>query len=104
MKNRLSQNWGLKIGSFLFAAILWLVVTNVNDPVGTYKVYNVPVKIQNADLITNNGQVYEVLDETDVIDTGTITAKRSIIDSLDESNVVAVADMNDLTSLNTNSI
>lgn len=104
MKNRLSRNWGLKIGSFLFAAILWLIVTNVNDPVGTYKVYNVPVKIQNADLITNSGQVYEVLDETDVIDTVTITAKRSIIDSLDESNVVAVADMNDLTSLNTISI
>lgn len=104
MKNRLSRNWGLKIGSFLFAAILWLIVTNVNDPVGTYKVYNVPVKIQNADLITNSGQVYEVLDETDVIDTVTITAKRSVIDSLNESNVVAVADMNDLTSLNTISI
>ncbi|MDD6811974.1 MAG: CdaR family protein [Lachnospiraceae bacterium] len=104
MKNRLSRNWGLKIGSFLFAAILWLIVTNVNDPVGTFKVYNVPVKIQNADLITNNGQVYEVLDNTDVIDTVTISAKRSIIDSLDESNVVAVADMNDLTSLNTISI
>lgn len=104
MKNRLSRNWGLKIGSFLFAAILWLIVTNVNDPVGTFKVYNVPVKIQNADLITNNGQVYEVLDNTDVIDTVTISAKRSIIDSLNESNVVAVADMNDLTSLNTISI
>ncbi|MBQ6806077.1 MAG: hypothetical protein IJO97_01435 [Lachnospiraceae bacterium] len=104
MKNRLSRNWGLKIGSFLFAAILWLIVTNVNDPVGTFKVYNVPVKIQNADLITSNGQVYEVLEDTDVIDTVTISAKRSIIDSLDESNVVAVADMNDLTSLNTISI
>lgn len=104
MKNRLSRNWGLKIGSFLFAAILWLIVTNINDPVGTYKVYNVPVKIQNADLITNNGQVYEILDETDVIDTVTITAKRSVIDSLNENNVVAVADMNDLTSLNTISI
>lgn len=104
MKNRLSRNWGLKIGSFLFAAILWLIVTNINDPVGTYKVYNVPVKIQNADLITNNGQVYEILDETDVIDTVTITAKRSVIDSLNENNIVAVADMNDLTSLNTISI
>lgn len=104
MKNRLSRNWGLKIGSFLFAAILWLIVTNINDPVGTYKVYNVPVKIQNADLITSSGRVYEILDETDVIDTVTITAKRSVIDSLNESNVVAVADMNDLTSLNTISI
>lgn len=101
MKNKLTRNWGLKLGSFLFAAILWLIVTNINDPVGTFRVYNVPVKIQNADLITNNGQIYEVLDNTDVIDVVTISAKRSIIDLLDESNIVAVADMNDLTSRNT---
>lgn len=101
MKNRLMRNWGLKLASFLVAVILWVIVTNINDPVGTFRAYNVPVKIQNADLITNNGQVYEILDGTDVIDTVTITAKRSIIDSLNESNIVAVADMNDLTRLNT---
>lgn len=104
MKNRLMRNWGLKLASFLVAVILWLIVTNINDPVGTFRVYNVPVKIQNADLITDNGQVYEILDNTDVIDMVTISAKRSIIDSLNESNVVAVADMNDLTRLNTISI
>ena len=101
MKNSLMRNWGLKLASFLVAVILWVIVTNINDPVGTLRAYNVPVKIQNADLITNNGQVYEILDGTDVIDTVTITAKRSIIDSLNESNIVAVADMNDLTRLNT---
>ncbi|MDE5597090.1 MAG: hypothetical protein K2J04_04600 [Lachnospiraceae bacterium] len=101
MKNSLMRNWGLKLASFLVAVILWIIVTNINDPVGTFRAYNVPVKIQNADLITNNGQVYEILDGTDVIDTVTITAKRSIIDSLNESNIVAVADMNDLTRLNT---
>ena len=101
MKNSLMRNWGLKLASFLVAVILWVIVTNINDPVGTFRAYNVPVKIQNADLITNNGQVYEILDGTDVIDTVTITAKRSIIDSLNESNIVAVADMNDLTRLNT---
>lgn len=101
MKNRLMRNWGLKLSSFLVAVILWIIVTNINDPVGTFRAYNVPVKIQNADLITDNGQVYEVLDGTDVIDTVTISAKRSIIDSLNESNIVAIADMNDLTMLNT---
>ena len=101
MKNRLTRNWGLKLGSFLFAAVLWLIVTNINDPIGTIRVYNVPVTIQNADLITGSGQVYEVLDHTDMLDVVTISAKRSIIDSLDVSNVIAVADVNDLTSLNT---
>lgn len=95
------RNWGLKLCSFLIAAVLWLIVTNINDPVGTFRVYNVPVTIQNTDLITNSGQVYEVLDHTDVIDVVTISAKRSIIDSLDESNIIAVADVNELTNLNT---
>lgn len=101
MRNKLLRNWGLKLCSFLIAAVLWLIVTNINDPVGTFRVYNVPVVIQNAELITNSGQVYEVLDHTDVIDVVTISAKRSIIDSLDESNIIAVADMSELTNLNT---
>lgn len=104
MKNKLIKNWGLKLGSFLFAVALWIIVTNINDPVIPYKVSDVPVTIRNANLITDKGQIYEVLDGTDVIDVVTITAPRSIIDSLDKSNVVAVADMNDLTSLNTISI
>lgn len=104
MKNRLTKNWGLKLGSFLFAVALWIIVTNINDPVVPYKVSDVPVTIRNANLITDKGQIYEVLDGTDVIDVVTITAPRSIIDSLDKSNVVAVADMNDLTSLDTISI
>ncbi|MCM1144249.1 MAG: CdaR family protein [Blautia sp.] len=101
MKNKWSQNWGLKLGSFLFAAALWLIVTNINDPVTTLRIHNVPVELQNEQLITDSGQVYEYLDDTDVIDVVTIRAKGSIINSLGDSNVIAVADVNDLTSLNT---
>lgn len=101
MRNKLTRNWGLKLGSFLFAILIWLVVTNINDPLDTLRVSNVKVDIQNADLITSSGQVYEVLDNTDLIGMVTVSAKRSLIDSLDGKNIVAVADMNDLTSLNT---
>lgn len=101
MKNKLTQNLGLKIASFLCAALLWLVVTNINDPVASLRVTDVPVTIKNAELITDRGQVYEVLDDTDTIDVVTISAPRSIIDALDKSNVVAVADVNDLTSVDT---
>ena len=101
MKNKLTRNWGLKIASFLSAAVLWLVVTNINDPLTTFRVTDVPVTIRNANLITERGQVYEVLDGTDMIDVVTVSAPRSIIDSLDKSNIVAVADINDLTSVDT---
>lgn len=101
MKNKLTRNWGLKIASFLSAALLWLVVTNINDPIMTYRVTDVPISIKNANLITERGQVYEVLDGTDTLDVVTVSAPRSIIDSLDKSNIVAVADINDLTSVDT---
>ncbi len=104
MKNKLTGNLVLKIGSVLFAAILWLLVTNINDPATSSKFSNIPVVIQNADAITSQGKVYEILDETDVIDSVTVVAPRSIIDTISKENVVAVADMNDLTSLNTISI
>ena len=101
MKNKITKNWGLKLVSFLFAVMVWIIVTNINDPVVSLRVSDVPVTIRNGDLITERGQVYDVLDNTDVIDTVTIYAPRSIIDTLDKSNVVAVADMADLTSLDT---
>lgn len=101
MKNKLTANLGLKIASFLCAAVLWLVVTNINDPIATYRVTDVPVTIKNANLITDRGQVYEVLDGTDTVDIVTVSAPRSVIDSLDKSNIVAEADVNDLTSVDT---
>ena len=101
MWRKLTHNWGLKLGSVIFAIMLWIIVTNINDPVLTYKVYNVPVTITNTDAITSKGEVYQVLDGTDKIDVVTITATRSIIDSLDDSNVIATADMNNLTMQNT---
>ena len=104
MKHRITKNWGLKLVSFLFAVMLWIIVTNINDPSSPLKVNNIPVIIKNENLITDRGQVFEVLDGTDMIDSVTIWAPRSIIDTLQASNVVAEADMNDLTSLNTISI
>lgn len=101
MKNKLTRNWGLKLVSFIFAAMLWVIVTNINDPVNSKPFADVPVTLRNTELITGRGQVYEVLDDTDVIDTVTIRAQRSILDSLSESNVVAIADINDLTSTDT---
>jgi len=97
MKHKLTNNWGLKLGSLIFAFFLWIIVTNMNDPVIQYKVYNVPVRFINTGVVTDEGKTYEVLDNSDIIDTVTITAARSVIDSLDDDDVVAVADFNDLT-------
>lgn len=104
MKHKITKNWGLKLVSFIFAVMLWFIITNINDPISPLEVSGIPVTIKNGELITDKGQIYEVLDGTDKIDKVVIRAPRSIIDTLNSSNVIAEADMNDLTSLNTISI
>ncbi len=102
MGKKLTNNLGLKIGSVLFAAILWVLVTNINDPFTPIDFTDVPVKIKNAELITSQGKMYEVLEGSDVIDSVTIMVPRSLMSSMQgKDNIEAIADMNNLTNLNT---
>ena len=101
---KLLANWGLKIASLLFAIIVWFLVTNINDPITSVRYTNIPVTIKNGNLITEKGQVYTVLDGSDTIDSVTVYAPRTVIDSLTQSNIVATADIQQLSSLNTISI
>lgn len=101
MKKKLTDNLGLKIGSVLFAALLWLLVTNINNPATTHRVNNVRVTIINGDVLTAQGKMYEVLDNSDVIDYVTITGPRTVMDNIGSNDLVAIADMNKLTEDNT---
>ena len=93
MKKRLTNNWGLKLFSIIFAILLWLVVVNVDNPVKTNTFDNIPVKLQNTNLVTDEGLVYEVLDSTDTV-TVSVSAPRSYLELLSKDDIVAVADFN----------
>ena len=101
MKHKLFDDWGLKLISLVFAILIWFIVTNFNDPIVQYKVNNVKVTFRNTNIITDQGQTYEVLNGSNVVETVTLTGHRSVIDSLNAENVMAVADFNDLTMQNT---
>lgn len=101
---RLTANWGLKLASLIFAIVVWFLVTNINDPVTSVRYTNIPVTLKNTNLITDQGQVYTILDGSDTISSVTIYAPRSIIDSLSQNNVIATADLQELSSLNTVSV
>ncbi len=101
---RLTANWGLKLASLIFAIIVWFLVTNINDPLTSVRYTNVPVTLKNTNLITDQGQVYTILDNSDTISSVTLYAPRSIIDSISQNNLVATADIQELSSLNTVSI
>lgn len=100
MKKKLTANLGLKILAVLFSVIIWFIVVNINDPVDKTVFRNVPVEILNADAVTSQGKVYEILDETDVIDV-TVWAKRSILDTLGKENIIATADMQEINFMDT---
>jgi YbbR domain-containing protein len=101
---KLTANWGLKLASLIFAIVIWFLVTNINDPLTSVRYTNVPVTLKNTNLITDQGQVYTILDNSDTISSVTLYAPRSVIDSLSQNNLVVTADIQDLSSLNTVSI
>ena len=48
MIKKLLNNWGLKLGSIVMAAILWILVTNINDPLNTIRFSNIPVNLMRG--------------------------------------------------------
>ncbi len=101
MGKKLLNNWFLKLLSLVAAFLLWLVVMNIDDPEEKWTVYNIPVKLINTDVVTDEDMVYEVLEKTDVVRSVTITAPKSVKDELSSSDIIAEADFSNLTVTNT---
>lgn len=92
---RLKENLGLKILALVISFVLWIVVVNITDPFGTITYKDVPVKFVNNNLSTN-GKTLEILNNTEVIESVTVKAPRSVIRELGNSNdnIEAIADFN----------
>ncbi len=101
MGKKLTNNWSLKLIAILFALILWFAVINIDDPVVSETFRNVPVQIVNTEVLTDAGMTYEILDNSAVVETITIYGPRTLVESLNESDIVAKADINDITVANT---
>ena len=65
-KYKFTDNLGLKIIAVIFAAFLWLIVVNLDNPVSTQTFSEVPVTIINEDIILSAGDTYQVLGEEKV--------------------------------------
>lgn len=87
----LSNNLGFKILALFFSFTLWLMVYNLEDPTKT-KTMIINVGIEHREAIENMGKYYEVIDGTNKV-SFSVTAARSVLDKLDESDFVATANM-----------
>ncbi len=99
-RKALTHNLGLKILAVLFSVMLWIVATNINDPVQRRTYYRVPVTMTNTSAVTGSGKTYRVLDDTDEV-TITVRATETMLDSIDREDLVAVADFSQMTEDNT---
>ena len=88
----LTKNLGFKILAVVFAFILWLVVYNTDDPTITVS-YTTNVTVENASAVTDMNKCYEVLNGTNTVSFA-VTAKRSVLNKLEDTDFTAVADMN----------
>ena len=88
----LNPNFRLMGVSLLLAVTLWYMINYFSDPAIRMTVNNVSVQLLHEEVIENRGDVYTVLDSTDVIPVVTVQAKRSVIDKLESKNIIATAD------------
>ncbi len=92
----ITNNFGLKLLSLGPSFVLWVLVAQISNPVGTVSFSNVQVTLRNTELLDSQGKVYQILDQTDVVKV-TVRAPESIISTLSASDISAVADFAELT-------
>ncbi|MBQ7944643.1 MAG: hypothetical protein IJ326_11355 [Lachnospiraceae bacterium] len=100
-KRMLLDNWVLKLASLTVAFILWYVVIIEEDPVEDKTFYGIKVNLINTEKLVELGRVYEVLDGTDTLRSVTVEAPGSVLDKLSEGDIIAQADLNNISGMNT---
>lgn len=99
MKKKILRNWGLKLISLVIAFMLWYLAVSTDDPKETQTYSNIPVVLRNAELLEQENKVYEI--QGSILTRVSVRAPRSVIEQLRASDIVAEADMNMLTDINT---
>lgn len=105
MKNKitmkLTRNFGLKMIALLVAFLIWLLVTNTNNPRKTRLFANVPITVVNQDSIADIGKVVELEGSGTV--TLKVEEKRTVLDRLAKngSDFYVEADMENINEMNT---
>ncbi len=98
MKEKLTKNLGYKLLSLPLAALLWVIIINVDDPITPKTFNNINVDILNESYITSSGQVYDIEEGTTV--NVTIKARRRILTGIKPSDIVATIDLANITKYN----
>ena len=95
MKEKLLNNLSLKILSAVCAIIIWIVIVNVYDPSTSVTVSGVEVQLVNTESLTEKEYAYEVVDGSKI--SVYISGPRSIVTDIKAKDIVATADLSNVT-------
>ncbi|MBE5924369.1 MAG: hypothetical protein E7271_07875 [Lachnospiraceae bacterium] len=98
MKNKIFENIGLKFLALIIAAVIWIVVANIDDYKTTRQISGVEIEFINGEAITDNNMVYEVPEGTtvDII----VKGRRKVVEGLSSMDFHAVADLSKMSMTN----
>ena len=99
MMKKLKNNFALKLLAIVFAAGLWLLVVNFDNPIESKSFRNIVVEVRNEEVVKNQGMTYQILSGNVV--TVTVRAKRGVLEKIKATDIVAYADMNEIDLRNT---
>ena len=98
LKNYIFSNWALKLSSLILAILVWCMIMNKSDPYVTRTINNVPVSKINEDAVTDENMIYDVT-SGDTISV-TLYGPRSSINEIGLDNIIAYADLKELSITN----
>ncbi len=99
MKHRLTRNLGWKILSLAAGFLIWILVVNVDNPTKSKLFRDVNIQIVNEDSVTEIDKAFDIVSDDTV--TLKVTERRRILESLSSSDFTVIADMENLTEMNT---
>lgn len=99
MKKKLTNNFWMKLLSVGIAIVFWFVIITSEDPVESKEFKDIPVQVLNEDLVLEREKVLEILsgDTVDVV----LEGRRSELEKLSEKDIVAKADLEEVSFMNT---
>ena len=103
MKKSLTNNLSLKILSLVVAIVVWLLVVNIDNPIGTKSFIITDVQLLNEGYLDADGKMCLQDDQQDTIRV-TIKANRKTLDKISTSDIKAVADLQQAVSLDTDPV
>ena len=91
----LTNNLWLKILAVMIAFVVWIIVAQINNPVSTQTYNNVRVTLVGTNVLENEGKVYQVLNNSDIVKI-TVRAPESVISTLTAADISAIADLSEI--------